>query len=79
MHCWYVKKRYQIDHEERREILGIDIVLEDTSAQVDSDSPLPHIIIQCQVNEISTNYIYLEPISREELDKLRAEHDDALH
>lgn len=46
MFRWYVKDRYQEDHEERAAALGCGIILEDTSSQVDVRSPLPHVIVQ---------------------------------
>ena len=41
MFKWYVKARYQIDHEERAKALGCDLILEDTSAQVNPNDALP--------------------------------------
>jgi len=49
MHIWYVKARYQEDHEERAQALGISIILEDTSTQVNPSDPLPHVIVQHEI------------------------------
>ena len=76
MFKWYVKARYQIDHEERAKALGCDIILEDTSEQVNPHDALPHVIIQVgrqkeQVNPEDVPYAYenlvfIEPVSIQE-------------
>jgi len=69
-HEWYVKKRYQTDHNERAAELEIEIILEDTSPQVDSADQLPHVIIQID----SVNVVLIEPTTRQEIDAaIRAE------
>ena len=77
MHRWYVKARYQEDHEERAAALECDLVLEDTSSQVNSQDALPHVIIQVGrlqevVNPEDNLYIdetivFLEPVTLQEL------------
>tara|TARA_R110002020_G_scaffold129310_4_gene289614 strand:- start:1852 stop:2133 length:282 start_codon:yes stop_codon:yes gene_type:complete len=83
MHRWYVKARYQEDHEERAAYLKCDLVLEDTSSQVNPDDALPHVIIQVGrlqkvVNPednsyINENIIFVEPVSLQELDAVPAD------
>jgi len=75
MHKWYVKARFQEDHDERAEALGVSIVLEDTSAQVDSANSLPHVIVQ--VGRLADdggysfeNLIFLEPVEKSTLDAI---------
>jgi len=78
MHRWYVKARYQEDHDERAASLKCDVVLEDTSSQVNSQDALPHVIIQVgRLQEvvnlednpyINENIIFVEPVSLQELD-----------
>ena len=71
MHRWYVKARFQTDHDERAKVLGCDCVLEDTSSQVNPADLLPHVIIQVR-NE---NIVFVEPVKRAELDSVKG--DDA--
>jgi hypothetical protein len=72
MHRWYVKARYQEDHEERAATLGCEVVLEDTSSQVDSNDALPHVIVQVGrvvdgiYSEPTT--VFPEPVTKAELD-----------
>ena len=83
MFKWYVKARYQLDHEERAKALGCDIILEDTSAQVNPNDALPHVIIQVgrrkeQVNPEDVPYAYdnlvfVEPVSIQELNAVPAD------
>ena len=73
MHRWYVKARYQEDHDERSVALGCDYVLEDTSAQVDPTDSLPHVIIQVgrAGDDGSYNFpslVFPEPVLRSTLD-----------
>jgi hypothetical protein len=67
IHKWYVKARYQEDHEARAKILGCDAILEDTSSQVDPLNALPHLIVQ---NASGINSILEEPVSLNELSAL---------
>jgi len=75
MHKWYVKARFQEDHDERAEALGVSIVLEDTSSIVDSANSLPHVIVQ--VGRLADdgeytfeNLIFLEPVEKSTLDAI---------
>jgi len=73
MHKWYVKARYQEGHDERAAALGCDLILEDTSAQVDPTNSLPHVIIQVGRASGDEEYsyetlIFLEPIEKSTLD-----------
>jgi hypothetical protein len=72
MHRWYVKARYQEDHDERAAALGCDCVLEDTSSQVNWDYALPHVIVQAGrvVDGIYSepNIVFPEPVTKAELD-----------
>jgi hypothetical protein len=72
MHRWYVKARYQEDHEERAATLQCGVIVEDTSSQVNSQDALPHVIIQVgRLQEdnlyINENIVLLEPVTLEQL------------
>ena len=78
MFKWYVKARNQKDHYERCAELGCDVVLEDTSPQVDPATPLPHVIVQYHVQKQRgpdaelepVDVVFLEPVDRREIDRL---------
>ncbi len=68
IHCWYVKARGQSDHEQRAAALGCEIILEDTSSQVDLNDSLPHVIVQVSrpfipAQSKPVNHIFLEPLT----------------
>ena len=83
MHRWYVKARYQIDHEERAKALECDYILEDTSSQVNPKDALPHVIIQVgrQQEQVTSedspyeieNLVFTEPVSVQELNAVPAD------
>ena len=73
MHRWYVKARYQEDHNERSAALGCEIVLEDTSPQVNPEDELPHVLIQVgrlgdDGEYTNQNLIFVEPVDKADLD-----------
>ena len=76
---WYVKARYQLDHEQRANILECPLILEDTSSQVKAEHSLPHLILQ---DDAGTNHVLLEPVSLLELtalvDQVTNQSDDEL-
>ena len=80
MHRWYVKSRQQQDHNERASVLECEVVLEDTSSQVDASHELPHVIIQVgRLGEDgeynNANLVFVEPVEKSELDSVLGDDD----
>ena len=82
MHRWYIKARGQEDHDERAEALGCSTVSEDTSAPVNLEDSLPHVIIQRKrfnpllgaSGELETQtLVFPEPVEKSTLDAVPAD------
>jgi len=80
MRRWYVKARFQEDHDKRAKDLACDYVLEDTSTQVNPSDALPHVIIQVGrvpktarpdgMTYIDENIVFEEPVSLQTLNNV---------
>lgn len=74
MQKWYVKARQQTDHAERASLLGCDLIIEDTSSQVNPETPLPHVIVQTITKTGFLNTVFVEPVSADQravMDRLK--------